>query len=71
MTRTEAYHLASGYAWGRQDAGDGARDTQEATDFARAYADRQDAYNDGAHGVSYMPNVRDAFGTWRRAGQIV
>jgi hypothetical protein len=65
-----AWQLAAGYVWGRQDAGDLPKDTQQATDFADAYAARQQAYNDGNSGVGSMPNVKDAFDTWRRTGKV-
>ena len=69
MQANEAHALALGYVFGRQDAGDGAKDTDEATAFATAFAARQEAYNSPA-GVGMMPNVRDAFETWRRTGNV-
>ena len=71
MQAIEAHALAMGYVWGRQDAGDGAKDTQQATDFAADYAARQQQYNDGTSGVGFMPNVQAAFETWRRTGKVV
>ena len=69
MQANEARTLALGYAFGRQDAGDGPRDTDEASEFATAYAARQEAYNSPAS-VGMMPNVKAAFETWRRTGEV-
>lgn len=70
MRTDRAERLASGYAWGREDAS-GTRTA--ATDdrdgsylFARAYAAAQDDYNRERRGS--MMTVRDAYARWQDSG---
>jgi hypothetical protein len=66
LNQTEAQ--AIGYVWGRQDAGDGAYDSNAAWYFGQAYRERKRAYL--AEESSWMPNIRDAFDYWSRLGEI-
>ena len=59
---------ATGYAWGRQDQGD-TGDTSSSLVFADTYAEYTKAFR--SEQVSFLPNIRDAYETWKRTGAIV
>lgn len=59
---------ATGYVWGRQDAGESGRDTGYSLDFGKAY---------GAAKLEYvterrfmLPPIQAAFNEWRESGVI-
>lgn len=58
---------ALGYAWGRMDGG-GIGGQDEAVAFACAYSN---AKREMLIRGTFMPNIRDAFETFRDAGRIV
>jgi hypothetical protein len=65
-----AHAQAMAYVWGRQDAGEGEKDTQVSQDFAAAFAERARAYAEGESGVGFMPNLQSAWETWKRTGKV-
>jgi hypothetical protein len=63
-----AAYQATGYVWGRQDAGESTKDTLRSIEFGRAYGARKRAYLEER--AWFMPNIRDAFEEWTRTGTI-
>lgn len=68
MRTEEARGQAAAYVWGRQDAGEGARDTGFSWLFANAYAMRQEAYNTQA--TWHMIPLQDAWREWHATGRL-
>lgn len=64
----DATAQATAYVWGRQDAGESARDTGYSIDFGAAYGRRRHLYECQATG--FMPNIASAFEQWRDTGTI-
>lgn len=68
MDYNDAANLATGYVWGRQDAGDGSRDTSASWFFSRAYSIRNEAYR--SEGAFSMIPVSDAWQEWVNDGRL-
>lgn len=63
------HSAATAYVWGRQDAGEGERDTELAGRFADVYAATVYAYKIGDRHGSYH-NLLDAYERWAATGKI-
>lgn len=59
---------AIAYVWGRQDAGEGLRDSQAAWHFGQAYGAHRALYEREQN--HWATNIRDAFEVWRIANRI-
>jgi hypothetical protein len=62
------YGQAMAYVWGRQDAGEGTRDTGDSQQFADAYGRHAAAYALGMIGM--RSPIQEAFLIWRDGGTI-
>jgi hypothetical protein len=58
---------AAAYVWGRQDAGDSAKDTGYSLDFGNWYADRKRAYLEEK--THFLPSIQDAYAEWQQIRQ--
>jgi hypothetical protein len=63
-----AHAQAAAYVWGRQDAGQNARDTGDSLAFAAAFEERRRAFDQGRS--VFMPSLQSAFREWRETGEI-
>lgn len=59
---------AVSYVWGRQDAGESARDTGYSIEFGRAYGMHAARYE--AQKVCYRNNIQTAFERWSKGQPI-
>lgn len=68
LTVEVARAQATGYVWGRQDAGESGRDTGYSLDFGEAYAAVKRAYvTEQRHSC---PPIQSAFNEWRESRRI-
>ena len=63
-----AHGAAMAYVWGRQDAGEGERDTEASQQFADEYAGIVYAYKIGDRGTG--GNLRHDYERWEATGRI-
>jgi hypothetical protein len=72
MTKTEAFSLASGFAWAAEEFSGKPTATPDGTAgdfaFATAYAQRREAFDAPGSGVTMMPSVGHAYANWQRSG---
>jgi hypothetical protein len=64
MTYNEAVQAGLGYAWGMQDAGAQPNDTDDAINFAYAYASMWDGFNSNDCRRFSVPTLRDFYRDW-------
>jgi len=65
----DSLHLqAMTYVWGRQDAGDGERDTGVSQEFADAYGRHAAAH--ALELIGFRRNIQDAYDVWRSGSDI-
>jgi hypothetical protein len=59
---------ATAYVWGRQDAGEGDRDTGISHEFADVYGRHAAAFT--LELVGFRRNIQDAYDRWRSGGDL-